>query len=115
MYGLTADSILKLDKTEIRPDPDAKGRVKQHRYTRRSTNGDIQAPNFSYLGRVTVLPSVSATGDMGPSLFIFKGTYLPYRQVINGKARIETLSSHLPRGAPMHMRESVSSIDGSSL
>eukprot|EP00171_Calliarthron_tuberculosum_P013628 IDg13628t1 len=32
--------------------------------------------------RITMLPVVSEEGDVGPSLFIFKGTRLTYRRVV---------------------------------
>ena len=62
-----------------------------------------------------MLPSISATGDIGPTSFIFKGSKLPYHEVlIDDRIYIETLSSHLPRGALVIMGEEFASIDSDS-
>lgn len=44
------------------------------------------------MNRVTIMPCVSAGGAQGPSLWVFKGTCLPCREVQVGNERVsETL------------------------
>ena len=51
------------------------------------------------------MPCVNAQGDFAPTLLVFKGSRLPYRQVLNHfNHQVETLSDCLPRGSLVYMR-----------
>ena len=114
-YGSPADRIWNLDETVVSPGRDSKGRVRQRRFLRRHGASDAQLASFSHTSRITLLPSISAAGDIGSTLFIFKGSKQPYCEaLVDGQIYIETLSLHLPRGALVRMSEEVPSIDSDS-
>lgn len=51
------------------------------------------------------MPVINASGDMDPSLWIFKGSQLPCREVfINGERVIRTLTNFLSSGATVLMK-----------
>lgn len=63
---------------------------------RESGGGDLVIPDFENTNRVTVMAAVSAAGDVGPVLFVFKGTCLPWRKVDrNGDHVVEKISTFL--------------------
>ena len=47
---------------------------------------------------------MSALGEIGPSLFVFKGSGMPYREVF------ETLQPFLPRNPSINMLEDIASV-----
>ena len=72
--------------------------MKQPRFFRSHGSGDAEMPAFTYKNRITILPCISAAGDVDSTLFIFKGTQVAYRdKVVDGKIHTETLTSHLSR------------------
>ena len=59
------------------------------------------------------MPCIGAAGAAGTRLFVFKGLQLPYREFkVDGKVHIETLSSCLPRGALVFMRQESGTVYG---
>ena len=48
-------------------------------YLRRNAAKDINLPEFMRATRATVMPVVSAAGDTGPPLLVFRGARLPFR------------------------------------
>ena len=103
-YNFDTDRVWNLDETGISPSREARGFAKLQRFGRRGTQMDCITPEFGYTNRVTIMPVVSASGTIGPSLWIFKGSQLPCRDVIvNGNKRIETLNSLLPSEALLKM------------
>ncbi len=77
--------------------------------------GDYCTPQFSHDSQITMLPCVSAACDAGPALSVFKGSLLPYREVLaDGAVHIETLQSQLPRDSLLYMRKDSGNIDAKS-
>lgn len=114
-YKLYEKRIWNLDVTGISPGRDLKEKNSGARFLRRYSKNDFQLPNFTYNNRLTMLPVVSAAGETGPLLFIFKGVWLPHRKVlVDGVTRTETVSSNLPRVALVYMREESAKIDSNS-
>lgn len=114
-YNLTAERVWNLDETGVSPGRDSRGKIRQPVILRRHGENDAVQAGFSYKDRITFLPSISAAGDIGPCMYIFKGTRLPFRQIlVDGEVHTETLTSYLPRHSMVYMREEVASIDGGS-
>ena len=105
-YCIDAPRLWNLDETGASPARNAKGNVRQRRFLRRSGTHEMRLPEFVRTSRTTVMPVVSASGESGPPLFVFRGKRLPFREVLhNGKAEIQTYADYLPRGACLAMRE----------
>lgn len=52
-----------------------------------------------------MMPVISAAGEAGRLLIIFKGTEIPYRDVLhNGNVRTETPPAYLPRRSVLATR-----------
>ena len=61
---------------------------------------EVAIPDFAYQSRVTIMPVVSASERVGPSLWVFKGCGLPYCEVlIDGRVHAQTVSTFLPEDA----------------
>ena len=114
-YELDAEHVWNLDESGISPGRDAKGSIREYRIVRKESDGDTRVPVFSYTNRITIMACVSAGGVVGPSLWVFKGMRLPYREVIISGSRVtETLSSYLPRSALVAMEPSSPGVNSSS-
>ena len=62
--------------------------------------------HFTYNSHITVLPSFSASGEVGPLIFVMKGTSLPFREIlVEGQRYIKNITSQLPRNSLVSMRE----------
>ena len=97
---LNAEHVWNLDESGISPGRDAKGSTREYRLVRKESEDNTRVPIFLYNNRITIMAAVSAGGVVGPSLWVFKGMRLPYREVIiSGSCVTETLSSYLPTGA----------------
>lgn len=104
-----------LDETGTTPGRDSTGATKERKFVRRKEGSDFKTASFKNTHRVTVMPCVSAGGEIGPTLYVFKGQKMPYREVvIAGETVVETLATHLPRNSVVTMREKVAGIDGNS-
>lgn len=111
-HNIDAHRLWNLDETGSTPGRDASGNGKRRRYLRRRGELDLKLPDFVRTGRTSLMPVVSAAGDVGPPLFVFKGTSLPYRNVIeNGNIVTQTYTTYLPRGACVAMRAEGGGID----
>lgn len=65
--------------------------------------------------RVTFMPVVSADGETGPPLLVFKGNSVPYRQVLrDGKVHVEKYASHLPHGSVDAVLEQGGDVDSAN-
>lgn len=103
--GVDAGRIWNLDETGATPGKDVAGASSSRRYTTRSRTGDMRVPDFASTHRTTMMPVVSAAGETGPVLFVFKGSALPYREVSRGSTVVtETFADYLPRGAVITTR-----------
>lgn len=72
----------------------------------RQAKPDVRLPEFIAVSRTTMLSVTSADGGSGPPLFVFKGSILPYRQVLsNVKEQVEAYASHSPRNATVAVRD----------
>lgn len=72
---------------------------------RREAKPEKRSPNFQYKERVPIMPVFSASGDIGNSLWIFKSTRLPCRDVIINKQRhVQTLNTFLPPNSLVDMK-----------
>lgn len=61
------------------------------------------------------MPENNAAGECGPTLFIFKGQSMPYREVIrNGTARLQTYADILPPNSVLAFREDRGGVDSTS-
>jgi len=72
-HGIDSRRMWNLDETGGTPEKDVTGAVKEKRYMRRRGPRDIVIPEFVAASRATLMATVSAAGDTGPPLFIFKG------------------------------------------
>ena len=72
-------------------------------------------PEFVRASRITVVPVISAAGETGTPLFVFKGKRMPYRHVVvDGMVRVETYAQCLPRNACVAMREENGGVDSTN-
>ena len=114
-YSITADRMWNLDETGTTPGVDTKGETRQRRYVRRRGTREMRVPEFVRTSRATVMPVVSADGQQGPPLFIFKGKRLPFREVVvNGRVEVQTYATFLPHGACLAMREDAGGVDSTN-
>lgn len=59
-----------------------------------------------------MMPVVNAAGNAGPHLFLFKGTRLPYRSVIQwGSVVEETPACKMPHGSTLVLRAEKGGVD----
>lgn len=113
--NLDASRVWNLDETGGTPGKDISGASAPRRFLRRDGTRDVKVGDFMNVNRVTMMPVVSAAGDCGPTLFVFKGTNVPYRNVLrNGVVVTETYSTFLPRGAVVAMREKRGGVDSTN-
>ncbi len=111
-HGLDAARIWNLDETGGTPGKDVSGVCTSRRFLRRGGIGDAKVAHFANVKRSTMMPVVSAAGDAGPVLFVFKGKSLPYRRVARGGVIVtETFADYLPRGAVVASREDRGGVD----
>ena len=75
--------IWNLDETGATPGKDANGKDNSRIYMTRAGAKDSRTDTFLNTNRVTMMPVISASGDMGAPLFFFKGKLLPYRVSLN--------------------------------
>lgn len=115
-YQFTPERVWNLDETGIGPGRDAKGKIRKPVVLQRDGGKrDAIVPAFSYNDCITFSPCISASGDIGPCMYIFKGSQLPYRQIlVDGIVHTQTLTSYLPRSSLVFMRPEVASVDGPS-
>ena len=111
-YCFTAERVWNLDETVVSSGRDTGARFQTKRFPRRGSTTHIPTPCFSFENRVTILRWINAAGDLGPTLFTFKGTNLPYREVVvDGNIHCKTVPSYLPRGSLIKMREELAGVD----
>ncbi len=61
---------------------------------------------FAALQRITMMPAETAAGEYSPTLFVFKGKALPYRNVARGSHPVaETYADYRPHDAVISMCE----------
>ena len=114
-FQIDAKRFWNLDETGTTPVKDTRGNFRQKHYIRRGGACEHRVPDFDHASRVTVLPVVSASGETGPPLFVFKGKCIPYRQVLVGGAlRAETYTQYLPRSACVAVREECGGVDSAN-
>lgn len=114
-FNLDGARIWNLDETGGTPGKDVVGNKKAKRVTRKQGDRDLKRPEMHRANRVTLMPVVSADGDTGPPLFVFKGVQLPYRKVLSdGNEVTQTYHSVLPRGSVVAMRERGGGVDGAN-
>ena len=58
------------------------------------------------------MPSIAAGGSTHIPLFVFKGSRIPFRQVVvNGVTKLDSYAERLPRGALVTVRENTGGVD----
>jgi len=111
-YGFDSSRVWNLDETGCSPGKDTNGANRKKRFLRRTGTTDFKADEFVRSNRMTIMPCISASGDMAPLLFVFKGKNLPYREVLeHGHKQVQTYDDLLPRGSLIYMREEVGGVD----
>jgi len=114
-YELDRYRVWNLDETGTTPGRDSNGATKERKFVRRQKGSDFKTASFKNTHRVTVMPCVNAGGEIGPTLYVFKGQKMPYREVVvGGKLVVETFATHLPRNSVVTMREKVAGVDSNS-
>lgn len=114
-YKLDDESIWNLNETGVTTGRDTRGEVRTFRFVRLGITGNVRVPVCSYTSRVTIMPCISAGGAHNPSLWVFKGTRLPFRGVQVGVTRAtESLSSYLPGDALVSMEPDTARVDGTN-
>lgn len=112
-YNIDANRLWNLDETGATPGIDTTGASRRKRFTRRNGASDYRLADFSRCSRASMLACISASGQAGPPLFVFKGAKLPFRDVLTKDGRVitETYATHLPRHSCVAVREEVGGID----
>ena len=113
-YGITDEYIWNLDETGFSPGKDLRGITQKRRFSRRDNNvqSNVVVAEFKNCHRFTMMPCISASGDIGPTLFLFKGIRLPYREVNVGPNRVvETPLHKLPRNSLLYFREDIAGVN----
>lgn len=115
LFHIDADRFWNLDETGSSPGRDAKGNSRQKRFMRRDGSHEARMPRYTQQSRVTLMPAVSAAGEIAPPLFVVKGKRLPFREVlVDGRVEVQTLAQMLPRGACLAMREEHGGVDATN-
>ena len=79
---------------------------------RRGGAQEMRVAEFTRTARATLMPAISAAGEMGPPLFVFRGLHLPYREAaVDGRIVTQTYASFLPRHACLAVREERGGVD----
>ena len=81
-YGLDDEHVWNLDETGCTPGKDTTGVPRTCRFMRQDMKKDAKMEEFRRTGRITLMPVISAAGDVGLILFVFKGTRMPYGTVL---------------------------------
>lgn len=55
---------------------------RHHLFLRRHAETDLKLAEFVRTQHMTMMPCVSAAGNCRPTFFVFKGSKMPYRQVL---------------------------------
>ena len=112
--GIGPERIFNLDEAGVTPDRDTNGRRSSKRFMARDQQCDMQLNEWLYSNRVTIMPIISASGEAGPPLFVFKDK-LPYRvSLVDGKKFVETPADKLPQEAVVCTRDSLGGVDSSN-
>lgn len=110
--SLDAERIFNLNETSVTPERDLHGVTSSKKLTPHSVCRDLCTPEFPNLNQGTLMRVISASGAFASPLFIFKGTRLSYRTVLqNGEILTEMPLSKLPPGAMDARREENSGTD----
>lgn len=80
-HSLDASRIWNLEESGVTPDRNLIGSIEARRIMLRHGDGDLKLPEFARSERVTRIAVVSAAGNSGPPIFVFKGVHLSYRRV----------------------------------
>lgn len=82
---------------------------------RRHANTDFKLAEFVRTLRMTMMSFMGSAGDCSPTIFVFKGGKMPYKQVLcHGRVYVETLGSCLPRGALVCMCAYIGGVNSDS-
>ena len=109
---LDPERILNLDECGVFSGRDDEGASARKRIVTRQGSSDFRSVNVGYDKRVTFMPAISASGETGPCLFVYKGKSFPYRcYVKNGEKHIDSIAHHLPQRAIIAMREEGDAVD----
>ena len=104
--------IWNLDETGATPGKDANGKDNSRIYMTRAGAKDLRTGTILNTNRVTMMPMISASRDMGAPLFVFEGKRLHYCVSLNnGRSCVETYVDSLPRRSIVTMREEVGGVN----
>eukprot|EP00171_Calliarthron_tuberculosum_P001518 IDg1518t1 len=110
--GVDAQRVWNLDETGATPEKEVAEAASRRRFLTRGGSGDLRLPDLGSLHRSTMMPVVSAAGETGPTLFVFKGCSLPFREVVRGgSVVVETVADQLPRNAVVATRADSGGVD----
>ena len=114
-YSIDELRFWSLGETGSTPGRDTKGNCRKQRFMRRNGSREARVPDLTRSGRVTIMPFISAIGERGPPLFVFKGRRISFRQVIvDGQVRTQTCAQVLPRHACIATREENGGVDSAN-
>ena len=114
-YQLDPSRIWNLDECGVTPGRDGEGDSARKHIVTRHGSRDFRSINIGYDKRVTIMPVISAAGETGPCLLVYKGNSFPYRfHVENGQEKIDTIAHHLPRRAVVAMRAEGGGVDSNN-
>ena len=95
--NIQARCIWNLDETGATPARDCKGVSDANFYLTRAGTRDAEVGYFVKVNRVTMMPAICANGDAMKPLFVFKGSRLPFRQVVrDGITTTDSVADFLP-------------------
>ena len=110
--GLDPERIWNLDECGVTPGRDDKGASARKRIVTQQGSRDFRSVNVGYNKKVTFMPAISASGETGPCLFLYKSKSFPYRcYVKNGEEHVDSIARNLPRSATIEMREKGGGVD----
>ena len=111
-HGLDAAHVFNLDECRTTPGKDLTGVGAARRLMQRRGIRDMRIPSFKHRNRVKMMPVISANGQAGPLLFVFKGNKLPYRTVARGGIDVEeTAACNLPYKSRLALRANNGPVD----
>ena len=111
-HSIDPSRLAKLAETGTTPENGCTQSVRSKGYYMRGNPPEQQAPVFSNVKRITMLPVIFAVGNFSMPMFVIQGTRVKFRiEVDNGTEVVETLADCLLRGSVITKREDVAIVD----
>lgn len=114
-HGIDASRLANLDEAGATAEKEALGLASSKTFFPRGQSHQARILVFKNESRVTIMPDIFASGEMGRPMFVFKGTKLPHRVVERDSALYrESVVDCLPRRSIVTTREDLAGVDKSN-